>query len=152
MRHRSIYIGLAFAAICSFANIETKCLAQKEVFADGASTISGTWVLMPVLASDTATGKPPFIDFNTGSGSFTGNTGCNTMEGKFTVNGNILQFKDPTVDGKNTCLGYNEDAFMANLLKINHFKMENGVLQLMIDQTVVSKWVRKEPKKDLKAK
>lgn len=152
MKHRVIYIILAIAAICSFTNVNNKCLAQKEVFADGAATISGIWILMPVLASDTATGKAAFIDFDIAKGTFTGNTGCNNMTGKFTVNGTMLQFKDPAVDSKNNCQGYNEDAFMANLIKINNFKMDNGVLQLMTDQTIVSKWVRKEPKKDIKTK
>jgi len=151
MKHHVIYAAMLIASICSFNALDTKCFAQKEVFNDGASTISGAWVLLPALASDTVTGKPAFIDFNTATGNFAGNTGCNTMNGKFTVNGNMLQFKEPVVDGKNSCPGYNEDIFMANLLKINHFKMDSGVLQLMIDETVVSKWVRKQPGKAVKS-
>jgi len=144
MKHRIIYMLLIVLTICSIGVFRNRCYAQKKLFID-ASNLNGTWKLVPVLASDTATGKLAVIQFNVSANSFTGNTGCNTMSGKVTVNGNMLSFKEQVVDTRNACQGYNEDAFMANLLKVNHFKIENGVLQLMVDQTVLSKWVKKEP-------
>ena len=39
---------------------------------------------------------------------------------------------------------------MANLIKVNHYEIKDGVLQLMIDGTVLSKWVRKEPANTVK--
>lgn len=127
-----------------FAAIHQKSFAQKEVYTD-AGTIAGEWKLMPVFASDTASGKIPVLQFNLANNSFLGHTGCNSMSGKFTINGTMLSFSEQEIITKNNCQGYNEDAFVASLIKVNHYKIENGVLQLMVDQTVLSRWVRKEP-------
>ncbi len=128
----------------SFTAIQQKAFAQSAALAD-VESIGGEWKLMPVLASDTATGKIPMLQFNTANHSFIGNTGCNSISGKLTMNGTMLSFTEQEVVTKNTCQGYNEDAFVASLIKVNHYKIEKGVLMLMVDQTVLSKWVRKEP-------
>ncbi len=128
----------------SLTGMQNRCFAQKEVFAD-ANSLEGTWKLMPVLASDTATGRFPVLQFNVSNHSFIGNTGCNSMSGKFKLTGMMLSFNEQEVITKNDCRGYNEDAFMGSLMKVNHYKIEDGVLELMVDQTVLSKWVRKEP-------
>lgn len=140
MKRSLIYMAFSLFAT---AGIGTYGHAQKEKMDDG--NIAGTWKLIPALPSDTAAGKLAVIQFNTANGDFIGNTGCNAMSGKFSLSGAMLQFKEQAVDTKNTCQGYNEDVFMANLLKVNHYKIENGILQLMVDQTVLFKWARKEP-------
>jgi len=147
MKHRIIYMAAFVLTLCSFVLFINNSVAQKK--AD--QPIAGTWKLMPVLASDTATGNIPALRFNVAEGSFTGSTGCNAMTGNFTLNGTMLAFKEQMVDKKNMCQGYNEEAFMSSLLKVNHFKIENGVLLLMVDQTVLSKWVRSEPEKATKS-
>ncbi len=149
MKHRIIYFVVCVMAVCSFTAVKNNCFAQKEVFTEAAG-IGGTWKLMPVLASDTAAGKLANLQFDMGKHSFTGSTGCNAMSGKFKISGAMLSFSEPEITGSNTCQGYNEDAFMANLIKVNHFKIENGVLELMVDQTVLSKWVRNEPSGGIK--
>lgn len=147
MKHRIIYIATFVLTFCSLILFKGNSIAQNK--AD--LPIAGTWKLMPVLASDTATGNIPAIKFNVTEGSFTGSTGCNAMTGKFTLNGTMLAFKEQMVDKKNMCQGYNEDAFMTSLLKVNHYKIEDGVLQLMVDQTILSKWVRSDPAKATKS-
>ena len=147
MKHRIIYFAAFVLTFCSLVLCKSNSIAQKN--AD--LPIAGTWKLMPVLASDTATGNIPAIQFNVANGSFTGSTGCNLMTGKFTLNGAMLAFKEQMVDKKNMCQGYNEEAFMSSLLKVNHYKIEDGVLQLMVDQTVLSKWVRSDPGKATKS-
>ncbi|HWB28663.1 MAG TPA: META domain-containing protein [Chitinophagaceae bacterium] len=150
MKHRIIYFVVLVAAIGALFAPGTNSFSQKEVF-PVESNISGTWKLMPVLASDTASGKLAILQFNTSANSFIGNTGCNSISGKFNMSGNMLSFSEQEITTKNVCPGYNEEAFVANLLKVNHFKIENGVLELMVDQTVLSKWVRKEPLNAIKA-
>jgi len=147
MKRRIICIAAFVLTFCSLVLFKANCIAQKSA----GDPLAGTWKLMPVLSSDTATGIAPAIKFNVTNGSFTGSTGCNTMTGKFILNGNMLAFKEQMVDKKNNCQGYNEDAFMSSLLKVNHYKIENGVLQLMVDQTVLSKWVRSDPGKATKS-
>lgn len=106
------------------------------------STLSGEWKLMPVLESDTAAGKLPWINFDLNSGKFTGNTGCNSMSGSFIRQENSLTFNEQIITTKMACEGYNEKAFLESLLRTNAYKIEDGILMLMENQTVLSKWAR----------
>src|SRR5581483_5933692 len=108
------------------------------------TTLEGTWVLQPVLASDTASGRIPTLTFSLSSKKFTGNTGCNQMSGHIFVRGDSLVFNEQIIMTKKACEGYNEKAFIGNLVKTNRYKIVDGVLQLMSDQTILSKWTRKE--------
>jgi heat shock protein HslJ len=108
------------------------------------TTLAGTWVLQPVLASDTASGRLPSLTFDLASKKFTGNTGCNGMSGHFFMKGDSLAFSEQMVMTRKACEGYNEKAFIDNLSKTNRYKIVEGVLQLMSDQTILSKWTRKE--------
>lgn len=106
------------------------------------TALAGKWVLQPVLPSDTAAGRVPVINFNLASKRFTGNTGCNDMSGHFYVKGDSLIFDENFVRTRKMCEGYNEKAFIGNLIKTTNYKIEDGVLQLMHDQTVLSTWKR----------
>ena len=106
-------------------------------------TIAGKWFLQPVLPSDTASGRIPFLDFDLKENRFNGNTGCNGMGGSFTLNGDALSFGENIISTKMACPGYNEKSFFDNLLKTNRFEIKNGTLQLMYNTTVLSNWVRK---------
>ncbi len=111
------------------------------------ATLAGNWVLQPVLASDTASGKIPTVSFDLTKNKFTGFTGCNRMSGSFMAKGNTLAINHQLILTKMFCEGYNEKEFITNLLRVNSFKIEGGVLQLMIDKTPISKWVRKTDNK-----
>lgn len=121
------------------------CRTAVKSKADTA-VLTGDWYLQPVLASDTATGKLPMLQFDLKGKTFTGFTGCNAMNGSFRLQGDTLQFNERLAMTKMMCEGYNEKDFIANLLRVNHYKIENGILWLMIDQSPVSKWVRKPGK------
>ena len=120
---------------------EKQPLQDTTMVAD--TTLEGNWQLQPVLASDTASGKIAEINFSLLQSKFTGNTGCNRMSGSFIRNGNVLKFDEQVMTTKMACPGYNEKAFMDNLFLTNNFKIENGVLMLMNNETALSKWVRK---------
>jgi heat shock protein HslJ len=105
--------------------------------------LGGLWFLQPVLASDTATGKIPRLELNLGTKRFTGNTGCNNMSGSFDFTDSTLQFNQRITTTKMACVGYNEKAFLENLLRANSYKLQNGILILMFDQTELSRWTRK---------
>ena len=122
------------------------------VHENDTATLSGKWELLPVLSSDTAAGKIPFIVFNVKTGRFTGNTGCNNISGAFLLSQDALQFNEKLISTRKVCPGYNEEAFMENLLKTNRYQIQDGVLQLMYNTTVLSKWVRhvdKNPTKQI---
>jgi heat shock protein HslJ len=107
------------------------------------TSLNGEWFLQPVLASDTAAGKFPSINFNISKSTFTGNTGCNRMSGSFKRTDTSLTINQNITLTKMLCVGYNEAAFIKTLLNTNRYKREDSVLVLMFDQTVLSRWTRK---------
>jgi heat shock protein HslJ len=109
----------------------------------GPAIISGEWFLQPVLPSDTATGHIPSISFDLAKKKFKGFTGCNDMNGSFLVSGDALSFDKDIVTTKIACEGFNEKEFIANLLRVDHYRLKEGVLILLIDKTPISKWMRK---------
>lgn len=118
-------------------------LAQAPAPAKDTTKLSGLWFLQPVLASDTAMGKIPRIEFNLATKRFTGNTGCNSMNGTFDFTDSTLQFNQNIVTTRMACIGYNEKAFLESLLRANSYRLQNGMLILLFDQTELSRWTRK---------
>ena len=114
-------------------------------------SINGAWFLQPVLASDTATGNIPTLIFNLEKNNFSGNTGCNNMNGSFVISDTSLVFNEKIITTRMACAGYNEDAFIKSLLRTNKYKFDNGVLVLLFESTELSRWTRR-PEKELKVK
>jgi heat shock protein HslJ len=110
----------------------------------GRAAVEGKWYLKPVLSSDTTTGKVPEISFDISGGHFTGNTGCNNMRGDVRVTDSTMAFSEQIVTTRMSCVGYNEAAFLKNLIRINGYKIQDGMLVLMVDGTEVSRWTRKK--------
>ncbi|MFT4153351.1 META domain-containing protein [Parafilimonas sp.] len=143
------FAGLLLMAVTvqvnAYSNLQAKKYGAKAgtVFHEyDTATLNGKWELMPVLSSDTAAGKIPFLVFNLKANTFTGNTGCNDISGGFFLQQNALQFNENLISTKKACPGYNENAFIDNLLKTNRYEIKDGVLQLMYNATVLSKWAR----------
>ena len=157
--------GVAICASCNSATdnkissmdstsgITGKDSAPMAISAPIADTfsINGAWFLQPVLASDTATGNIPTLIFNLEKNKFSGNTGCNNMNGSFERTDTSLLFNEKIITTRMACPGYNEDAFIKSLLRTNKYKFDNGVLVLLFESTELSRWTRR-PEKELKVK
>lgn len=117
--------------------------AKDSIPVADTSTLNGAWVLQPQLSSDTAAGRMPRIQFDVNAGRFTGNTGCNSMSGSFVKKADSLVFDQRIITTRIACTGYNEKAFLDNLLRVNHYEIANGVLLLKENETVLFRWVRK---------
>jgi heat shock protein HslJ len=110
------------------------------------TTLGGVWWLQPVLPSDTAAGKTPYLELDLAKSHFVGNTGCNSMRGEFwfSAQDSSLSFTDKIVQTRMACPGYNEAAFMKSLKSAGHYRLRNGMLILLSDNhTELSHWVRK---------
>jgi heat shock protein HslJ len=157
--------GVALCASCNMAtdnnsssNDSTSGMISKDSTAMSISaptadtfSINGAWFLQPVLASDTATGNIPTLIFNLEKNKFSGNTGCNNMNGSFKKTDSSLVFDENIETTRMVCAGYNEDAFIKSLLRTNKYKFDNGVLVLLFESTELSRWTRR-PEKELKVK
>jgi heat shock protein HslJ len=118
-------------------------IAQAPEPIKDTTKLGGMWFLQPVLASDTAMGKIPRIELNLSTKRFTGNTGCNSMSGMFDFTDSTLQFNQRIITTKMACTGYNEKAFLESLLRTNSYRLQDGMLILLFDQTELSRWTRK---------
>ena len=113
--------------------------------APNTTSLGGHWYLLPVLASDTATGKTPWLDLNLDLSRFSGNTGCNSMHGKFYFGktDNSLSFGDKIAVAKKACPGYNEPAFLKSLTNTARYKLHKDTLTLVgDDHAELSRWIR----------
>lgn len=125
---------------------DTVVSAVKAASAPDTTTLGGTWVLQPMLPSDSATGKLPRLDLDLAKSRFSGNTGCNSMHGEFwySKTDSSLSFSDKIITTKMACPGYNEPAFMKSLRSAGRYKLREGMLILLSDDnTELSHWVRK---------
>ncbi|RZS71872.1 META domain-containing protein [Pseudobacter ginsenosidimutans] len=107
------------------------------------TSLNGLWYLQPALPSDTATGTFPSLRFNLKTKKFSGNTGCNTMSGSFTITDSSFQFNDNVQVSKKICTGFNEAAFLKSLFMANRYTIDDSVMTLWFDQTQLSRWTRK---------
>jgi heat shock protein HslJ len=107
------------------------------------SSPEGKWNLIPVMASDTATGRTPFISFNTQEKKISGNTGCNSFGGSFMADSTgMLSFGRDIMSTKMACPGYNENIFVQNLQRVNRYSISGDTLALKENETPVSYWMR----------
>lgn len=114
------------------------------------TTIGGTWYLEPVPPAD-STGSPPWIYFGMDLSRFNGYTGCNSMHGKFYYSAadSSISFGDKIVVGHKFCQGYNEARFIKGMKNTGRYRLQQGVLILMMDNhTEVSRWRRGKPVKN----
>jgi heat shock protein HslJ len=152
MKHLFIAVLVLFFAACNTqtnksSNQQDSLPAPTENNLSATATITtleGAWQLQAVLPSDTATGKIPTLVFDLKSKKFQGNTGCNNMSGNFYTEGDSLSFNEQILMTKMACPGYNEQGFIESLTKTDRYKIDKGVLQLMQEQTILSKWIRKD--------
>jgi heat shock protein HslJ len=110
------------------------------------TTLGGGWWLQPVLAADTASGRTPTLQLDLAKSRFSGNTGCNSMHGRFWYSNtdSSLSFSDKITLTRMACPGYNEPAFLKSLQRASHYRLSKGVLTLLADdRTELSRWTRK---------
>ena len=75
----------------------------------------------------------PTIEIYLAEERFSGNTGCNSMNGKLTVDGNRISFSD-IVTTKMFCVDVDETSFLSDLGKANNYKIEKMRLYLFEDE------------------
>jgi len=112
--------------------------------------MSGKWVLIPALDSDTASGHIPEIQIDVKESKFSGSTGCNRMSGSFFASDSAsIQFSDKMITTRMYCAGYDESAFLQNLLRVDNYKFRKGMLVFSVGTIEVLRWKRKPaaPKK-----
>jgi heat shock protein HslJ len=116
--------------------------ADTAIALKDTTSLAGPWYLIPVLPTDTGAGRTPQLIINLSEKTFAGNTGCNSMSGSFDYTDSSLVFNERIMMTKMACTGYNEQAFIKNLLRTNRFRFDEGALVLMVEEQELSRWSR----------
>ena len=110
---------------------------------NNASGLEGKWQLQMLFATDNKWQRIPYINFTIADKTFSGNTSCNSIRGKFTADGNYLGFDKNFIMTKMACPGGSyENAFLAALLKINRYSINKDELELGQGEIVLMKFNR----------
>ncbi|HEY8734401.1 MAG TPA: META domain-containing protein [Puia sp.] len=143
-----ILTAVLFASVsCLRAQVDSSRITHKKL--SPVSKLSGKWYLVPALDSDTATGHIPEIQFDVKESRFTGNTGCNRMSGSFLATDSTMHFSEKMITTRMVCAGFNESAFLQNLIRVDSYKFRKGMLIFTVGNVEVFRWTRKNlpPKK-----
>jgi len=102
--------------------------------------LNGNWELVMFPSSSKTldelfTMKRPELQLE--DGRLSGTTGCNRINGSYTVSGSNIQFGPNLALTKMGCPNYDENIFLEAFNKVNHYLLKNNELQLMQDSTVL---------------
>jgi heat shock protein HslJ len=140
-------VFVLFAALTSFS----ACSNSKKTTGNMSDTavLNGTWELNyitgPRIAFDGLyPEKKPTITFDVAAGKISGNTSCNSFNGKLNVDGNKINFNDPMAMTRMMCQGQGETTFLETLKKINSWSVSDGnTLNLIMGDMAMMRLIKK---------
>ena len=111
--------------------------------------LNGTWELNyisgPRIAFDGLyPEKKPTITFDVAGNKISGNTSCNSFNGKLNTDGNKINFNDPMAMTRMMCQGQGETTFLETLKKINTWSVSDGnTLNLIMGDIAMMRFTKK---------
>src|SRR5689334_23362807 len=117
------------------------CLSSRQ----SASEVNGNWQLV-MFPSGTKTLSEIFTmnkpELKLENGHISGSTGCNRINGTYTVSGNSIQFGSNMAITKMGCPNYDENIFLDAFNRANKYQLRNNELMLMHDSTLLMTFSR----------
>ena len=117
-----------------------------KIIESNVADLNGNWQLQMLFASDNTWQKIPFLNINLKEQTFSGNSGCNSIRGKFTIADNYFGFDKNIISTKMACLDANsnqkEKAFLSTLLKVNKYTINKDEMELGQGEIVLMKFKR----------
>lgn len=142
---KRICLFILLVAVVSCKSSKTS-ITPKVVEKPRTELLEGSWQLESMFASDNTWSRAPVINLNLKDYSFSGNSGCNNIRGKFTIKDGYLGFDKTIISTKMACADAkatrDEQAFLAALLKINSFTISKDLLELGQGEIVLMKFKR----------
>ena len=107
-----------------------------------AETLDGSWQLEYIAGQHQPIdslfrGQKPVLSFNTATGQVSGNTGCNSLTGKFTHTVGNINFVQPFALTRMSCEGVGENTFLEALKSVNRYSVNKKNLTLIVDDVAV---------------
>lgn len=141
-------ILIVFVASC----LLTACKStQKTTSVPEISKLAGNWELNyisgPRIAFDGLyPNKKPTISFDTSTNRVSGNSSCNSFNGKLNADGNKINFNEPMAMTRMACMdGNGETVFMETLQKINSYSItdDGKTLNLIMGDIAMMRFTKK---------
>jgi len=137
-----------FIACCLFSACKS---TQKTNSAPESSKLAGDWELTyisgPRIAFDGLyPNKKPTISFDTSTNRVSGNSSCNSFNGKLNSDGNKINFNEPMAMTRMACIdGNGETVFMETLKKINSYSItdDGKILNLNMGDIAMMRFSKK---------
>ena len=132
---------MAILPSCSTSNKPTAKAADPK-------SLEGEWVMDfisgPRIAFDGLyPDAKPSIAFNVAEGRVSGNTSCNSFNGKLNATGNKISFADPMGMTKRFCDGGGETTFLEVIKKVDNWKVDGNNLFLRMGDVDMMRFVKK---------
>jgi len=131
-----LYIMIATATLLCSCSTSRKATAE----------LNGDWELVMFPAgsktlSEIFTMKKPELQLE--NGRLSGSTGCNRINGTYSVSGNSIQFGPNLAMTKMGCPNYDENTFLDAFNKVNHYQIKGNDLMLMQDSSLLMTFSKK---------
>jgi len=103
--------------------------------------LGGTWELVSIISKTTPfktlyPNVKPTIAFDARPKQISGNTGCNTFTGSYSLDGKIISFGNGMAMTKMVCDGNGEALFVQRLTKTNKFFIKDQRTLMLLDGDV----------------
>jgi heat shock protein HslJ len=105
--------------------------------------LNGAWQLQTLWGAESNWQVAPEIIFDFENKKFTGNTGCNSMSGKFSIYASYITIDKEIITTKMACDNYNEQRFLDLLLKVNRYTAEDNILELSQNDIVLLTFIKR---------
>ena len=118
----------------------TNTVNSANTYTSGSATVTPgtTWNTQALLAANGNYYMVPKLNLYIGNGSYTGFTGCNAINGRVRSNGNAISFENTMPSTAIDCMGgFNQQAFMERLGRVDSYEILNGQLLLKQGSTVL---------------
>ena len=121
--------------IIAFVTFAGGCSSSRNATAE----LNGNWELVMFPSSsktleEVFTMNRPQLQLE--NGRVSGTTGCNRINGTYTVSGSSIQFGPNLAMTKMGCPNYDENIFLDAFSKVNRYSVRNNELQLFQDSTL----------------
>ena len=128
--------------IIAAATLLLSCSSSQKA----TTELNGNWELVMFPSgsktlSEIFTMKKPELQLE--NGRLSGSTGCNRINGTYSVSGNEIQFGPNLAMTKMGCPNYDENTFLDAFNKINRYEIKGNDLMLMQDSTLLMTFAKK---------
>lgn len=137
--------GKGHKSTCSSSN---KSLMDDPVITN--KDLAGKWIFKTIGGNEVVKEKAgkefPFVNFNTGSGSISGNTGCNEFNGNVNELSGVMSFSSMTTT-KIFCTDASYEIEISSVFFSKNqfkYKIDNGILVLIKDEKEIMTLVKSE--------